>query len=123
MKVVARSKGASSFGRAMRRRAELRGLNSAMQSIGEGLKQRAESGLEETGLPDFIVRRLKRSLKLETRPDGNIVLSSDDPLAAQIETGSFGRDARPWLLPALMDVRKQIRARLQTIVTGEDIAK
>jgi hypothetical protein len=123
MKMVARSKGASSFGRAMRRRAELRGLNKAMQSIGEDLKQRAESGLEDTGLPDFLVRRLQRSLKLETRPDGNIVLASDDSLAARIETGTFGRDARPWLLPALMDVRKQIRARLQAVVKGEDIAK
>ncbi|MBL4757369.1 MAG: hypothetical protein JKY32_06960 [Rhizobiales bacterium] len=123
MKMIARSKGTSSFGRAMRRRAELPGLNKAMQSIGEDLKRNAESSLEETGLPDFLVRRLKRSLKLETRPDGNIVLTSDDPLAAQIETGTFGREARPWLLPALMDVRKQIRARLQTIVTGQDIAK
>lgn len=116
MRAKAKLRGGKRLGRALRKRGELAGLEAVLASLGADFRARAEANLEQSGLPPALTRRLKKSLRENMQGDGNYTLSSDDPLAMQVENGTLRHPARPWLLPALMDTQKPVRERIRALI-------
>ncbi len=116
MKMKTRFRGTKTLSRALRKRADLPGLDATISALGADLRDRAEANLDQSGLPTALVTRLKKSLRENLQADGTYTLSSSDPLAGQVENGTLRRGARPWLLPALMDTQRLARERVRALI-------
>ncbi len=116
MKANVTLRGSKALSRALRKRAELPGLDATLASIGAELRARAEANLDQSGLPPALARRLKKSLREDVQTDGTYTLSSDDAFAARVENGTLRHPAQPWLLPALMETQKSVRGRFRALI-------
>lgn len=72
--------------------------------------------LEATDLPHHLKQAIATSISIEARPDGEVKLHIESPLAADLEFGTSQRDEQPWIRRALDKTRAEFNPQNMSTV-------
>jgi hypothetical protein len=114
MKFDARLDGLDDFNRALSDIAASGEIKDALKEAASGLHDAAIARLHDGQPPESVTGALASSLQVDLADDGmSATVGTSLDYSWQLEFGSLGRPATPWLEPALRDAQPGILARIR----------